>query len=198
MVSQFLLIPLMILATPANSFTAPSRCGVAKRFATTNVPVAPLHASRADLATKEFQLEELEDKEDCQTELWLNDDGTVTLGMTNGPRVKDYSGSWSLLETASEAERPFRMRLTRSYEAGSSSSGENMMGDFTYDIKREYWGSIEMVGSSIAVAGKTHANLDNSGNAYIDEQSLFENEVGFFSMIDSATSEGIEGVKSSS
>ena len=78
------------------------------------------------------------------------------------------------------------------------SSGENMMGDFTYDIKREYWGSIEMVGSSIAVAGKTHANLDNSGNAYIDEQSLFENEVGFFSMIDSATSEGIEGVKSSS
>ena len=78
------------------------------------------------------------------------------------------------------------------------SSGANMMGEFSYDIKREYWGSIEMVGSSIAVAGKTHANLDNSGNAYIDELSLIESELGFFSMIDAVACDGIEGEKQSS
>ena len=72
---------------------------------------------RADLSAKEFQLEELEDKEESETELWLNADGTVTLGRTNGPPVKDFKGDWHVLETAGEGDKPFRMRLTRSYES---------------------------------------------------------------------------------
>lgn len=199
MVPQFILLPLMILAAPADSFTTPIRFGVAQRlFATTNVAAAPLYASRADLSSKEFQLEELEDKEECETELWLNDDGTVTLGMTNGPKVTAYQGDWHMLETASEAELPFRMRLTRSYESAGS-SGANKMGDFTYEIKREFWGSIEMVGSSISVSGKTHGNTTPySGNAYIDEQSTLESELGYFTMIDAVASDGIEGERQSS
>jgi hypothetical protein len=74
-------------------------------------------ASIEDLAPKEFQLEELEDKEECETEVWLNRDGTVTLGKTNGPQVKDYRGDWHIIETALEGDRPFRMRLTRVYDA---------------------------------------------------------------------------------
>ena len=81
--------------------------------------ISNLFASRADLTTKEFQLEELEDREECETELWLNDDGTVTLGETNGPLVQRYQGDWHVLETASENDKPFRMRLTRTYEASS-------------------------------------------------------------------------------
>jgi hypothetical protein len=77
-----------------------------------------LQATRSDLASKEFQLEELEDKEECETSLRLNDDGTVTLGETNGPPVSSWEGSWSVIETASEADKPFRMRLTRTYESG--------------------------------------------------------------------------------
>ena len=77
-----------------------------------------LLATRSDLASKEFQLEELEDREECETSLRLNDDGTVTLGMTNGPPVASWEGSWSIIETASEEDRPFRMRLTRTYESG--------------------------------------------------------------------------------
>ncbi len=78
-----------------------------------------LFASRADLTTKEYQLEELEDREECETELWLNDDGSVTLGETNGPLYKSYHGDWHVIETASEDDKPFRMRLTRTYDASS-------------------------------------------------------------------------------
>ena len=39
----------------------------------------PLRATRSDLSSKEFQLEELEDRDECETSLRLNDDGTVTL-----------------------------------------------------------------------------------------------------------------------
>lgn len=73
-------------------------------------------------------------------------------------------------------------------------SGENKVGDFTYDITREYWGNIEMVGDSIAVNGKIHGASYTGSNAYLDEQSMNESEVGYFTMIDSATSEdGVEG-----
>lgn len=70
-----------------------------------------------DLAPKEFQLEELEDKEESETEVWLNPDGTVTLGKTNGPSWKGYRGDWHMIETALDEDRPFRMRLTRVYDA---------------------------------------------------------------------------------
>lgn len=70
-----------------------------------------------DLAPKEFQLEELEDKEESETEVWLNPDGSVTLGKTNGPSWKNYHGDWHIIETAQEGDRPFRMRLTRTYDA---------------------------------------------------------------------------------
>ena len=92
-----------------------------QRYATktTSLAVASpfLALSAADLASKEYQLEELEDKEECETELWLNDDGSVTLGKTNGPLFKECKGDWHMIETASEGDRPFRMRLTRSYES---------------------------------------------------------------------------------
>lgn len=83
----------------------------------TNVITTKTQFIRADLCSKEFQLEELEDKEECETEVWLNDDGSVTLGASNGPLVKGYVGEWHMLETAGEGYQPFRMRLTREYES---------------------------------------------------------------------------------
>lgn len=37
------------------------------------------------------------------------------------------------------------MRLTRSYEVP--------VGDISYDVIREFWGSLEMVGASVSVSG---------------------------------------------
>jgi len=148
----------------------------------------PLHyVSGSDLTSRDFQIEELEDREGCETELWLNEDGSVTIGATNGPRLKDYVGNWQLIDTASETEQPFRMRLTRSYGAGSSSSGDNCMGEFTYDITREFWGTLEMVGSSISISGKTYANTEFSS------ENVNESEVGFFSIIDRCSKEQMFG-----
>mmetsp|Transcript_3151 Transcript_3151/g.7006 ORF Transcript_3151/g.7006 Transcript_3151/m.7006 type:complete len:197 (+) Transcript_3151:109-699(+) len=185
MVPQYLLVPLAILAVPATSFTTPSRSRAEKRFYATVVDndvavdiAAPLHyVSGSDLTSRDFQIEELEDREGCETELWLNEDGTVTIGATNGPSVKDYVGNWELIETS------FRMRLTRSYGAGSSSTGANCIGEFTYDITREFWGTLEMIGTSMSISGKTHANTEFSSDNFI------ESEVGFFSMIDRCSKE---------
>jgi hypothetical protein len=77
---------------------------------------APKKLSREDLCSKEFQLEELEDKEECETEVWLNDDGSVSLGASNGPYMRDYVGEWHLLDIPQEYY-PFRMRLTRTFES---------------------------------------------------------------------------------
>ena len=150
--------------------------------------MAPLHLKRlglGDLSTKEFQLEELEDKEECETELWLNDDGSVTLGATNGPQYSNYQGTWDI--TNDDDDLPFRMRLTRSYEVP--------VGDISYDVIREFWGSLEMVGASVSVSGKIHGSTNAAGNAYTDEQSLVESEIGYFTMIDAVASEAsVEGV----
>ena len=81
--------------------------------ATTTVASPKTSYSREDLCSKEFQLEELEDKEESETEVWLNDDGSITLGASNGPLVTDYTGEWHLLETTGD----FRMRLTRRFES---------------------------------------------------------------------------------
>jgi len=191
MLPKFLLVSITVLAARVNSFMAPSPNRMTKH--TTLLQLA----KRSDLISKEFQLEELEDKEECETELWLNEDGSVTLGATNGPPVKDYVGDWHLLETAGEADRPFRLRLTREYE--SNTSGTNNLGDVKYSIKREFWGNIDHAGESLTITGKTHGNFNpDSGNAYIDEASLLESEVGYFAMIDAVASDGVEGERRSS
>ena len=46
-----------------------------------------------------------------------------------------------------------------------------------------------MVGESVSVTGKTHG---------IDEQSLLDAEVGYFTMIDTISDGGIEGEKGTS
>lgn len=89
----------------------------------------------ACLTGKDFQLEEREDKETELSAIVFNADGTVTLGVTDGPEYKSYSGKWSILETASEEDRPFRLRLDRVYDAGSR-TGANQVGEFEYHVKR--------------------------------------------------------------
>ena len=72
------------------------------------------------------------------------------------------------------------MKLIRSYDSSS-------MDGVTYDIVREFWGSIEMVGDSVSVSGKIHDSTSNAG--------VGDMEVGFFTLIDSAASEEeIDGV----
>lgn len=48
-----------------------------------------------------------------------------------------------------------------------------------------------MVGESISVTGRTHGNPDSNvdGNEYVNELSLMESEIGYFTMIDAVAGE---------
>mmetsp|Transcript_8672 Transcript_8672/g.18973 ORF Transcript_8672/g.18973 Transcript_8672/m.18973 type:complete len:182 (+) Transcript_8672:71-616(+) len=173
----------LALVSTSFGFTAYNRFVIQKRCAL--ISSSAKVANRAELSQKEFQLEELEDREECETELWLNDDGTITIGKSNGPKIKEYRGDWHILETATEEDRPFRMRLSRTYEAGCH-TGRNQVGDIIYTLTREFHGNVEMVGDSISVSGRMHG---------IDDGSLLDCELGYFTMIDAVASEGIEGEK---
>ena len=135
---------------------------------------------RRALGGLEFQLEEREDVDTEATDIWLNPDGSVTVGQTDGPPVVAYEGKWSILETASEADKPFRMRLDRSYE-GKPTQGTRPtdMGEFQYHVKREFWGNVQRIGDQFQVEGVIHG-LDNDRH----EEVVYE--VGYFALIDSS------------
>lgn len=132
--------------------------------------------TRESLIGKEYQLEEREDQDTEITELWLNKDGTITMGLTDGPPVKKFWGIWTLLDSG---EQPFKMEFIRTYSAGEH-TGKNQMGEFTYEVKREFRGAPEVVGSSIGIIGSIHGD---------DEASKVDCEVGYFSLIDASSEE---------
>ena len=84
----------------------------------------------------ENQLEEREDQDSERTVVWLQNDGTVVLGDTDGPKYHSYEGKWSILETASESDRPFRLRLDRVYDGGHH-TGANQVGEFEYHVRNQ-------------------------------------------------------------
>ncbi len=90
---------------------------------------------------------------------------------------------------------PARLGMVRKPNANANAtpqrSGTNKLGEVRYQVKREFWGNVEMVGESISVTGRTHGNPSPSvdGNEYADELSLLESELGYFTMIDAVAGE---------
>jgi len=56
----------------------------------------PLTHSNTLLFQEYYQLEELEDRETCTTELYLRGDGVVEFGETDGPKYLVAAGTWSV------------------------------------------------------------------------------------------------------
>lgn len=131
----------------------------------------PSHVSLFSSATVSHQITISRDSE--LTNLWLNDDATVTLGETDGPIPIQYDGRWYMLETAVEADKPFRLRLERTYESDGSNQD---VGSIQYTVKREFWGNIGIVGDRVEVEGVMHG---------LDERDQVECELGYFALIDS-------------
>jgi hypothetical protein len=121
------------------------------------------------VANKFYQLEELEDKDDCSTEVYLKDDGTVTIGVTDGPPPVDASGDWEL------AGNEFRMTLSRIYDGGHKSSRTTDVGEFKYEVKRFYEGTLGHMGEEMAVT---------DGIIHSVHAELGDEKVGFFNIIE--------------
>jgi hypothetical protein len=130
------------------------------------------------LAGREFQLEEREDKDMENTLIVLNLDGTVSLHDTDGPQYKSYSGEWMIQED--DKIHPFRLRLDRTFTGGMDAVSTTDIGEFDYQVSREFWGNIQIAaGGAVIVEGVIHL-LDT------DASTIKFFEVGYFALIDSA------------
>ncbi|KAL3936655.1 MAG: hypothetical protein SGARI_002461 [Bacillariaceae sp.] len=110
----------------------------------------------------------MEDRENCTTELFLQEDGTVVLGDTDGPLWTDAIGEWLIKPDTND----FVMTVTKKFGAGHDNSD---MGEFEYELERIYQGDMTEVGESVAITGKMLCEDPLTGK---------EQEVGFFNMID--------------
>lgn len=123
-----------------------------------------------------FQVEEMEDKDSCTTEVLLNKDNTVTLFQTNGPLFVAATGKWRL-----KPDLTFQMTLTRTYETGQKSKELTDMGIFQFTTERSFVGELSKIGAKQGV----------EGSMYDGDWYSIDRKVGFFEMID--TTVGSDG-----
>lgn len=123
-------------------------------------------------AERFFQLEEREDSETCETEVYLRWDQGVDVLHTDGPQFSQASGSWS--------QRPdgtLEIILSRTYDSGTEQSGDTDMGEFQYTVERVFSGEMTYAGESIAVTGPI----------VVQDEFLGEQEVGYFNLLDTTS-----------
>jgi hypothetical protein len=141
------------------------------------------------IAGKYFQIEEMEDRDSCTTEVKLNVDHTVELLQTNGPLFKSGEGSWG-----QDGGGGFSMSLRRTFEAGQKNqrADSTALGQFEYTTERRFTGQMSKIGDKIGVEGSIH-DIGLNGE---------ERVVGFFEMIDTTVGEdgevGLKGAVRSS
>jgi hypothetical protein len=120
---------------------------------------------------KYYQLEELEDAENCTTELFLKAGGEVVVGQTDGPAYLTAGGRWDVPANSNG----FRMVVTRTYKAGTKGRD---MGEFDYTVPMTFLGEMTLVGANLAVNGVLHREDD------VDFSVDADSATGYFNMID--------------
>jgi len=151
---------------PMSQTTSSPRAHTRTSPFTTKKPLTIMYRIRCE--NKYYQLEELEDADNCTTELFLKEDGTVDIGETDGPLFTKSVGSWEIKENS------FAMTITKTFKTGNE---RNDMGEFEFQVERVFEGEMTVVGGTeVAVNGKIFAE-----DIITDK---FDKEVGFFNMID--------------
>jgi hypothetical protein len=95
---------------------------------------------------KFYQLEENEDIDNCRTEVYLLSDRTVDFGKTDGPVPESVEGVWDIVPGTDD----FIMTIRKCFSTGKSGSD---MGEFAFEIIREFKGDMAMVGESVSITG---------------------------------------------
>lgn len=142
--------------TPSLNQLRPPRKIIHNHFKSLSLSTEPFESSRSRqtdvplVVSKFFQLEEKEDRESCSTEIFLSNDGTVTIGDTDGPLPLQGSGTWK------QTGQKFDMTIKRTFGSGQDGSD---VGEFKFDVERGYVGFLETVGGSIAIQGSMHLKV---------------------------------------
>jgi hypothetical protein len=121
------------------------------------------------IAGRYFQFEEKEDSETRMSGILLHANQTISSLVSDIPCHKETSGTWEQNDNGR-----FSMTLNRTYSAGQKQIHETDMGQFIFSMERFFSGELVFVGSRIAVDGIVH----------IQDELFGDEEVGFFSMID--------------
>mmetsp|Transcript_10620 Transcript_10620/g.12762 ORF Transcript_10620/g.12762 Transcript_10620/m.12762 type:complete len:181 (-) Transcript_10620:193-735(-) len=121
------------------------------------------------IGSKFFQLQEMEDAETCETEIFFHQDGTLDCLETDGPPAVRAKGTWE--EIGNDG---VKFVLVRTYEAGAEKTFDTDMGEFTFDVTRSFTGTMAKVGAKTSVGGKI-TDIDGITG---------DSEVGYFEMID--------------
>ena len=137
--------------TQRTIFHKPSKTNTPSKITSTSLNLGITTAQ-----SKFFQLEEMEDKDTCTTELFLSNDGSVTVGDSNGPPPIAASGRWEQFP-AKEGTKTFRMTISRTFGGGRPGTEGTDMGEFTFQVERLFTGVISSAGESVSVAGTIHA-----------------------------------------
>lgn len=117
------------------------------------------------LTNKSFQLEEDEDAASCTTAVFFAEDGTMTLGRTDGPSPDRYNATWSFDDSTGE----LRMDIERYF------SGE---GNVEFMVKRYLRGNLDR-------QSKALEDLPVFTGAMYPDPTDFgkHSEVGWFAMV---------------
>jgi hypothetical protein len=121
------------------------------------------------IAGRYFQFEEKEDSETRMSGILLHANQTISSLVSDIPCAKETSGTWE-----QDDKGRFSMTLNRTFLAGRKQISETDMGQFIFSMERVYTGELTFVGAIIGVDGIVHIQDEHWGNE----------EVGFFSMID--------------
>lgn len=116
-----------------------------------------------------YQLEEAEDQDTCTSEVFLNADGTIFVGETDGPLPTQVSGTWQQYEDGT-----FTMSISRTFPAGQPQTERTNMGEFSFTVERIFKGELSTVGTLLSI----------SGSIYDVDDVFGDRQVGFFNMID--------------
>jgi hypothetical protein len=106
------------------------------------LPRTPFEGACPPLIFGEMNLQELEDDQECRTQIFLHPDGTVSHGATEGPPPVDACGLWQC------GAKQFQMTLTRSFLIPGKTpprgehSGKTNLKECSYSVTRIYLGEV--------------------------------------------------------
>ena len=107
------------------------------------LPADPFPGAPPKIVGGEMELQELEDDMESRTQVFLNPDGTVELGATDGPPPLDFCGLWQC------GANSFQMVLRRVFSTDKSIFPDP--NGPKYAVTRVYAGSIDPTSTGVAL-----------------------------------------------
>jgi len=113
------------------------------------LPGEPYSGAPPISITGEVMLQELEDDQETRTQVFLNQDGTISLGATDGPPPAGFCGLWQC------GSDKFQMTLSRGFSTPSVTLERGQLGqmadEIAYTVVRVYEGAVDASSTGVGI-----------------------------------------------